>query len=62
MQISTSKRACWSGWRKHEYESVQQMKGSMSQIRNPNPSAFERARYMKAVKSVQHVMLTGRKA
>jgi hypothetical protein len=38
------------------------MKGSMSQIRNPNPSAFERARYMKAVKSVQHVMLTGRKA
>jgi dihydroorotate dehydrogenase (fumarate) len=46
----------------HEYESVQQMKGSMSQIRCPNPSAFERAQYMKAVKSVQHVMLTGHKA
>jgi dihydroorotate dehydrogenase (fumarate) len=47
---------------KHEYDSVQQMKGSMSQIRCPNPSAFERAQYMKAVKSVQHVMVTGREA
>ncbi|MFZ0804085.1 MAG: dihydroorotate dehydrogenase-like protein [Terriglobales bacterium] len=47
---------------KHEYESVQQMKGSMSQIRCPHPSAFERAQYMKAVKSVQHVMVTGREA
>jgi len=45
---------------KHEYESVQQMKGSMSQIRCPNPAAFERAQYMKAVKSAQHVMATGR--
>ena len=47
---------------KHEYESVQQMKGSMSQIRCPNPSALERAQYMKAVKSIQHVILTGREA
>lgn len=47
---------------KHEYESVQQLKGSMSQIRCPNPSAFERAQYMKGVKSVQHVMVTGREA
>jgi dihydroorotate dehydrogenase (fumarate) len=47
---------------KHEYESVQQMKGSMSQRRCPNPSAFERAQYMKAVKSVQHVLVTGREA
>jgi dihydroorotate dehydrogenase (fumarate) len=47
---------------KHEYESVQQMKGSMSQIRCSNPSAFERAQYMKAVKSVQHVMVSGREA
>jgi dihydroorotate dehydrogenase (fumarate) len=47
---------------KHEYESVQQMKGSMSQIRCPNPSAFERAQYMKAVKGVQQVMVTGREA
>jgi dihydroorotate dehydrogenase (fumarate) len=48
--------------REREYESVQQMKGSMSQIRCANPSAFERAQYMKAVKSAQHVMLTGREA
>ncbi len=47
---------------KHEYESVQQMKGSMSQIRCPNPSAFERAQYMKAVKSVKHVRVTAREA
>jgi len=47
---------------KHEYESVQLMKGSMSQIRCPNPSAFERSQYMKAVKSVQHVKVTGREA
>src|SRR5271157_4309707 len=47
---------------KHEYESVQQMKGGMSQIRCPNPSDFERAQYMKAVKSMQHVKLTSREA
>ena len=44
----------------HEYESVRQMKGSMSQLRCPDPSAFERAQYMRAVKSVQHVQLTSR--
>jgi dihydroorotate dehydrogenase (fumarate) len=47
---------------KHEYESVQQMKGSMSQVRCPDPAAFERAQYMKAVKGVQHVMVTSREA
>ena len=46
----------------HEYKSVQQMKGSMSQLRCPDPSAFERAQYMKAVKGVQHVMVTSREA
>jgi dihydroorotate dehydrogenase (fumarate) len=47
---------------KHEYESVEQMKGSMSQLRCPDPSAFERAQYMRAVKSVQHVLVTSREA
>ncbi len=47
---------------KREYESVDQMKGSMSQIRCANPSAFERAQYMKAVKGVQHVKFTAREA
>jgi dihydroorotate dehydrogenase (fumarate) len=47
---------------KHEYESVQQMKGSMSQLRCPDPSAFERAQYMKAVKGIEHVKVSSREA
>ncbi|MGA8868370.1 MAG: dihydroorotate dehydrogenase-like protein [Candidatus Sulfotelmatobacter sp.] len=43
----------------HEYESVQQMQGSMSQIRCPDPGAFERAQYMRAVKGMQHVHTAG---
>lgn len=35
----------------HEYESVQQMQGSMSQKNSADPSAFERAQYMKALQS-----------
>jgi dihydroorotate dehydrogenase (fumarate) len=38
---------------------VKQMRGSISQLRCPDPSAFERAQYMRAVKSLQHVMLRG---
>ncbi len=41
---------------KREYESVQQMQGSMSQLRCPDPGAFERAQYMRAVKGLQHVL------
>jgi len=43
----------------HEYESVAQMQGSMSQLRCPDPSAFERAQYMRAVKGMQHIHLAG---
>ncbi len=35
----------------HEYESVNQMQGSMSQKSCPEPSAFERANYMKTLQS-----------
>jgi dihydroorotate dehydrogenase (fumarate) len=35
----------------HEYESVNQMKGSMSQKSCAQPAAFERANYMKALRS-----------
>jgi dihydroorotate dehydrogenase (fumarate) len=39
-------------WMKiHEYESVKQMQGTMSQLKCPNPSAFERAQYMKALQT-----------
>jgi dihydroorotate dehydrogenase (fumarate) len=34
-----------------EYESVQQMIGSMSQMKSAEPSSFERAQYMKALSS-----------
>jgi dihydroorotate dehydrogenase (fumarate) len=33
----------------NEYESIQQMRGSMSQLNCPNPEAFERAQYMQAI-------------
>ncbi|MFH1104990.1 MAG: dihydroorotate dehydrogenase-like protein, partial [Actinomycetota bacterium] len=35
----------------HEYESVEQMKGSMSQAGVPDPGAFERANYMETLAS-----------
>ncbi|HCV43811.1 MAG TPA: dihydroorotate dehydrogenase-like protein, partial [Bacteroidetes bacterium] len=35
----------------HEYISIQQMKGSMSQKAVADPSAFERANYVKALHS-----------
>jgi dihydroorotate dehydrogenase (fumarate) len=43
----------------HEYESVGQMRGSMSQLRCADPAAFERAQYMRAVKGIEHVLLAG---
>jgi dihydroorotate dehydrogenase (fumarate) len=36
---------------RYEYTSVQQMQGSMSQQHCPDPSAFERAQYMRALQS-----------
>jgi dihydroorotate dehydrogenase (fumarate) len=35
----------------HDYESVEQMKGSMSQKSVRDPAAFERANYMKTLHS-----------
>jgi dihydroorotate dehydrogenase (fumarate) len=35
----------------HEYESVAQMRGSMSLERRPDPSAYERGNYMKVLRS-----------
>jgi dihydroorotate dehydrogenase (fumarate) len=40
----------------HEYESVQQLQGSMSQLRCPDPGAFERAQYMRAVKGLPRAL------
>jgi dihydroorotate dehydrogenase (fumarate) len=37
----------------HEYESIEQMKGSMSHKSVPEPAAFERANYMKVLNSYE---------
>jgi dihydroorotate dehydrogenase (fumarate) len=58
-QLRHMERGILEWMEQHEYESVKQMKGSMSQLRCADPSAFERAQYMRAVKSLQHVMLRG---
>ncbi|GET39312.1 dihydroorotate dehydrogenase-like protein [Microseira wollei] len=46
---------------KHEYESVKQMQGSMSQQNCPDKSAFERAQYMRSIQSYkpESVMANG---
>ncbi len=38
----------------HEYESITQMRGSMSQRSVAEPAAFERANYMRALNSLDH--------
>ena len=43
----------------HEYESVRQMQGSMSQKKCADPAAFERAQYMRAVKGMTHIHMAG---
>lgn len=46
-------RADFERWlEEHEYESIAQMKGSMSQRGVAEPAAFERANYMKALNSL----------
>jgi dihydroorotate dehydrogenase (fumarate) len=35
----------------HEYESIQQMRGSMSYRSAPDPAAFERVNYMRTLSS-----------
>jgi dihydroorotate dehydrogenase (fumarate) len=38
------------GWmERHEYESVAQMRGAVSQTNSADPAAFERAQYMRAL-------------
>jgi len=44
----------------HEYESVDQMRGSLSQKAVAEPAAFERANYMKALTLYDNrIMYTG---
>ena len=48
-QISVVEQDLIAWMEEHEYESVSQLKGSLSQKNCANPSAFERAQYMKAI-------------
>ncbi len=47
---------------KHKCTSVGEIRGSLSQLRCPDPAAFERAQYVNAIKGIQNVVLTGREA
>jgi len=53
--IRTIERDLLHWMEEHEYESVDQMRGSMSQLLGSDPSAFERAQYMRAVKDFAYV-------
>jgi dihydroorotate dehydrogenase (fumarate) len=48
-QISVIERDLLAWMEEHEYTSVGQLKGSMSQKNCAEPSAFERAQYMRAI-------------
>lgn len=48
-QVAVIERDLVAWMEEHEYTSVTQLKGSMSQKNCDNPSAFERAQYMKAI-------------
>jgi dihydroorotate dehydrogenase (fumarate) len=48
-QIGVIERDLVAWMEEHEYESVEQLKGSLSQKNCPNPSEFERAQYMRAI-------------
>lgn len=51
--LSEIERGMRQWMEEHEYESVQQLRGSMSQRNCPDSSAFERVQYMKAIQSYQ---------
>ena len=48
-QIGVVERDLVAWMEEHEYTSVAQLKGSLSQKNCPDPTAFERAQYMKAI-------------
>ena len=49
LDTMTTELLVWMG--EHEYDSIQQMQGSMSRNAVPQPGAFERANYMKVLSS-----------
>jgi dihydroorotate dehydrogenase (fumarate) len=51
-QIQVIERDLIAWMDEHDYESVDQLRGSLSQKNCPDPSAFERAQYMRAISVV----------
>lgn len=49
--LATVRKGVEEYMKRMEYESVQQMKGILSQLKCPEPSAFERANYVKTLQS-----------
>lgn len=49
--VSTVLRELTDWLVEHEYRSVQQLKGSMSRQHCPDPNAYERANYLRALTS-----------
>ena len=54
-QIGVIERDLVAWMEEHEYKSITQMKGSLSQKNCPEPSAFERAQYMRAISQLPAV-------
>ena len=46
----------------HQFKSVAEIKGKLSQVHCTDPGAFERAQYVNAVKGAQKIVLTGPEA
>lgn len=51
--LRTVERGMRAWLQDHEYGSIQQLQGSMSQVNCPDPSAFERAQYVKSLQTYQ---------
>jgi dihydroorotate dehydrogenase (fumarate) len=52
--ITTVEKGLVYWMQEHEYESVKQMQGSISQLNAADPSAFERAQYIKSLKGFRN--------
>ena len=50
-QLNVIEREMVAWLQEHDYESILQLKGSMSQKNCPDPAAYERAQYMRAISS-----------
>ncbi len=50
-QLAAVRQEFTNWMEQHEYESLAQMKGSMSLLKSPDPASFERANYMRILQS-----------